>query len=204
MAERLAVSRLSVQRKANFAPQAQEHANLGARVFAYAVDSLVLFAFTMLFVSAAFLNVFFRSDSGRTNPSDAVLWDSVAILMATVPAWLLFNLLLTLRRGQSVGQYIVGLRLVRERGSSPGLLRILVYWLALHPLLFHPLLAAFWIILGLVSVSLAESQVAFIGSVAVALLCLIAPLAGFLFALGDSERRGIHDWIAGTKLVRIE
>jgi hypothetical protein len=37
----------------------------------------------------------------------------------------------------------------------------------------------------------------------IALLCLLAPAAGLFFALGDAQRRGLHDWIAAMKAVRI-
>ena len=181
-----------------------EHGSLRARGIAYLIDSVVLFAFTMLFVSAALINIFLRSDYGRQDPSDAALRDFAFILMATVPAWLVFNLVIVSRRGQTIGHYVVGLRVVRSTGERASRRQLLAQWLALHPLLYHPFLAGFWLALGLVSAALAESNLVFIGSFAVGGLCLVAPLAGLLFALGDPQRRGIHDWIAGLEVVRIE
>jgi uncharacterized RDD family membrane protein YckC len=195
---------MRVQARAGHAPEAPEHASLSSRGFAYLLDSLVLFAFTMVFVSGSFINIFFRSDNGRENPSDAAITDSVIILFATIPLWFLLNLVMGLKRGQSIGQYVVGLRLTRETGGSPGFFRLVLYWLALHPLLYHPLLAGFWFIFAFVSISLSESEVVFIGALALGFLSLVAPLASFVFALGDAQRRGLHDWIAGTKVVRIE
>ena len=208
MAERFATSRLVAKSQTNVnaghVSEGPDHAGLGVRIVAYFIDSLVLVGFTSLFVAAAGVNVYLRSESGRENPSDAAIWDSVAILMATVPAWLLLNLLLDLRRGQSIGQYMLGLRVARGDGGEPGTARHLLHWLALHPLLFHPLLAGFWLLFAYVSISLSGSELLFVGSVTVALLCLLAPLACFFFALRDSQRRGLHDWIAGTKVVSIE
>lgn len=204
MAERLAVSRLaSAPAEASFAGD-EDRAGVGTRLLAYVLDSIVLFAFTMLFAAAAFLNIFLRSDSGREDPSDAAIWASVAILMATVPAWLLLNLLLSVRRKQTIGQYVLGLGVFNENGRPAGAPRLIVYWLGLHPLLFHPLLAGFWFLLAYASVSLSQSELAFVGSLAVGLVCLVAPLANFVFLLIDPQRRAIHDRLAGLKVVSLD
>jgi len=181
-----------------------EHAALGTRALAYFLDSLVLFGFTMVFVTVAFLNIFLRSDSGNSDPTDAIVWQSAVLLMLNVPAWFLFNIVFARRRGQSVGQFVIGLRPAKRNGDTPGLVRFVVYWLALHPLLFHPLLAGFWFLFAYVVLALAESGPAVLALVAIGLISIVAPFASLLFALGDPQRRGIHDLIAGTRVVRIE
>jgi uncharacterized RDD family membrane protein YckC len=203
MAERLGTARLAAQASARRPADDADHAGLGPRSLAYLLDSLILFAFTMLFALAAFLNIFLRSDSGRENPSDAEIWASVLILMLTVPCWFLLNVVLSAKRGQSLGQYVIGLQVVREEGRDAGFLRLLAYLLALHPLLFHPLLAGFWLLFAYVSISLSESTIVFLAALAMALLCLLGPLANLLVALSDPQRRGLHDRIAGTKVVRV-
>ena len=80
----------------------------------------------------------------------------------------------------------------------------LLYLLAFHPLLFHPIIAGFWGLFGYVGFTLADSRPAFILGVALALLCFLAPIVSLLFALTDSNRRGLHDRIAGVRLVRVE
>jgi uncharacterized RDD family membrane protein YckC len=203
MAQR-AVRGFAARAAAGEAPAVPDHASLSSRCLGYFLDSLVLFGFTMAFVTIAFLNIFLRSDSGKSDPTDATIWQSAVLLMLTVPAWFLFNIVFARKRGQSVGQFVVGLRPENARGDSPGLIRLLVYWLALHPLLFHPVLAAFWFLFAYVVLTLSESGPVVIALVAVGLASLLAPFASLLFALGDPQRRGIHDLIAGTRVVRIE
>jgi len=206
MAGRLAARRLAAtaQEDVTGVDGADRHAGIGSRAFAFVLDSVVLFAFALLFATVSFLNIYLGTHSGRDNPSDQTITISVAILMASVPAWLFLNLVLSLKRGQSVGQYVAGLQVVKEDGASPGLLRTLVYWLALHPLLFHPLLAFFWVLLAYVALSLSENTALVIGSLAVGLICFFAPPIAFFTALGDRGRRALHDRIAGVTVVRLE
>jgi uncharacterized RDD family membrane protein YckC len=200
MAEQAAARPLATSAAANRAGAAP----FGTRLLAYLLDSVVLFGFTMLFASVAFINIFLRSESGRTRASDEVIWDSVILLVLTVPAWLLVSLLLTWRRGQTVGQYVAGLRLAREDGADPGIGQLALYWLALHPLLFHPLLGGFWLLMAVVALSLQQHDAVLVLSLGIAILCLLAPIASLVFAMLDPERRAIHDRIAGIRVVRLE
>jgi uncharacterized RDD family membrane protein YckC len=204
MAQRTAASRLAAGTPSGIDSFADDHAPLTSRLLAYVLDSIVLFGVTMLFAAASFFNIFFRSDSGRGNPSDAAYWDSVIILLATVPCWLLLNLILTWRRGQTIGQYVLGLRVQTEEGYDAGLGRLLVYWLALHPLLFHPLTAGFWLLLAYTSFVLSQADALTIAGLAVAFLCLVGPLVSTLFLLSDPRRRAIHDRVAAIRVVRLE
>lgn len=203
MAERLAVPRRAGDSRARAAPGSAP-AGLGVRILAYAVDSVVLFAFASAVSAVAFLNILLHSDAGRVTASDRAIWSSAVVLLATVPAWGLLNLLLTARRGQTVGQYMFGLRLQREEGGEPGLARLLLYWLALHPLLYHPMLAGFWVLLAYVSIALSHAMAVAVACTAIGLLSLLAPLASLVMAAGDPERRGIHDRIAGMTVTRVE
>src|SRR5690606_24855556 len=96
-----------------------DQAGLAQRCLAYAVDSVLLFGFSMAFSAAAFLVIFVGSDTGRNNITDDQEWGFVALLLATFPAWLVFNLGLMIRRGHTVGQYVLGLRAVDEAGNKP-------------------------------------------------------------------------------------
>jgi uncharacterized RDD family membrane protein YckC len=181
-----------------------EQAGLGLRLMAYALDSVFLFAFTMLFATASFLNIFLRSDSGRETASDGTIWLSVYMLLLTVPAWLLFNLALTSRRGHTVGQYVMGLRLASADELPLRPKRLVAYWLALHPLLYHPILAGFWLLFAWVAISISERNVLFILGLALGFLCILAPFAGLAFALFDRRRRAIHDRLAGVRVCRLD
>jgi uncharacterized RDD family membrane protein YckC len=205
MAERLAVSRVARSRTASRAGTAfNDYAGLGARVLAFVLDSLVLLAFAMGFVALAFLNIFLGSDSGRENPSDDQIWTSVVILVAIVPAWLLFNYVLTMKRGQTVGQYVVGIGIMRENNTDPSPGRLLLYWLALHPVLYHPLLAPFWALLAYVSLALTGSLTVILAGLALGILFLVAPVVALVSIAGGGGRRGLHDRVAAIKVVRLE
>ncbi len=206
MADRLAASGLAAAASTSVpgVAAADAHAGIGSRVFAFVLDSFVLLAFTAVFATASFLQLYLRSDSGHHTASDGAIWTAVAVLMAAIPCWLLFNLVLSWKRSQTVGQYVVGLRAVREDGGPIGLLRVAVYWLALHPVLFHPLLAGFWALLAYVVLSLSSNTVLVIGAAAVALLCFVAPFVAFFSALADRSRRALHDHIAGMLVVRLD
>jgi uncharacterized RDD family membrane protein YckC len=195
MAERLAVPGL----RSRVSPShVSEGAGFGARVLAYLLDSLVLFAFLMLFAAVALLNVFLGSDSGRGDLSDGTVNASIAILLTSVPAWALVNSVLILKRGQTLGQYIIGLRLESEAGDSLRPRRLLYYWLALHPLLFHPVFAALWLLLAYWN---ATMEAILIPCTALAILCLAAPFASLIFALADPQNRAMHDRLAGVRVV---
>jgi uncharacterized RDD family membrane protein YckC len=202
MAERLVAPGLGVQVSPGEADA--DSASLGQRLLAYLLDSIVLFAFSMLFATASFLYLFRQTDYGRGAVTDSVAWTSVVILMLAIPAWVVFNLLLAAKRGQTVGQYVLGLGVVTSEEGDPTARRLLTYWLALHPLLFHPFFAGLWVLFGFMSgLSLSQNEALLVLFLAVALLCVVAPLAGLLFALADPQHRAIHDRIAGVKVVRV-
>ena len=48
---------------------------------------------------------------------------------ATMPAWFLFTVAMFWRRGQSVGQYLIGLEVTRDDGGVPSNGQIVAYWL---------------------------------------------------------------------------
>jgi uncharacterized RDD family membrane protein YckC len=181
-----------------------EPAGLGSRLIAYALDSVFLFAFTMIFATASFLNIFLRSDSGRDNASDGTIWLSVYVLLLTVPAWYVFNVVLTSRKGYTVGQFVMGLSLTSADEAPLTPKRLAAYWLALHPLLFHPMLAGFWLLFAWVAISISDSDVLLIVGLALAIICILAPLASLFFALFDRQHRTVHDRLAGVRVCRLD
>jgi uncharacterized RDD family membrane protein YckC len=128
----------------------------------------------------------------------------VYISLLAIPAWLVLTLLLLHRRGQSIGQYVMGLAVAREDGTLPGLATLIAYVMALHPLIFHPILAGFWAILAGVALSLTESDVLVFGSLAIAMLSCIAPVIALITGAAGRGRRALHDRIAGTVVVPLE
>jgi len=201
MAERLAASRLAAASAGPQYASDSDRASLPARILAYILDSIGLFAFTMLFAALAGLNMLVRSDGGQEGITTADEWTSIAIFLASMPVWLLMMMVLGVRRAQTPGQYILGMRTVREDGGAPGAQRLLGYWLALHPLLYHPMFGGAWLLLAWAALL---SEAIFVFSLALAILCFLAPLAGLIFAVIDPQRRAIHDRLAGLKVVRLE
>ena len=181
----------------------QTHAKASARAVAYLIDSVVLFCFAMVFTVAAALVLFLDSDQGRDQITDAEAWAFTGILTATVPAWLLAGLVMHARLGQTVGQYVMGLSVRAEDGSTPAPRRLLAYWLALHPLLYHPLFCGVWFLLAYVGISLAESDALFVLGMAMGLLSLATAPVSLIFMLTDPERRAIHDRLTGLRVQRL-
>lgn len=201
MAERSAAGRLAGA-TGEIADASAETASLGSRVLAYLLDTVVLFFVALLFAIVAGSIVFISSNGGETNPSDGAFTALVVVILLTMPAWFLFSVAMFLKRGQSVGQYLMGIEITREDGGVPGNGQIVAYTLCLHPLMFNPILATIWAYAAFQSV-IHESLVLLIVGIAMAFLGLVAPVASLLFMLTDGRRRGIHDRLAGMRVVKV-
>jgi uncharacterized RDD family membrane protein YckC len=205
MAERLAAPGIAVGIEASTGyAEDTDHAGAGARILAYLIDSVILFCFSIIFLVAASLVLFIDSDEGRDEITNGESWAVIGLLLANLPAWLLCNVLLTHKRGQTVGQYVMGLGIVAEDGSQPALGKLMTFWLALHPLVFHPIMSAVWLFLVWVLLAKTTNEVAVIVAASMALLCFVAPLAGLVFMLGDPQRRTIHDRLSGLRVQRLQ
>jgi uncharacterized RDD family membrane protein YckC len=201
MAERLAASRLATVPAGPDHATDSDRASVPIRIYAYVLDSFVLFAFTMLFAALAGFSLFVRTDSGQEGITTTDEWLAIGICFAALPVWLVAMVMLETMRGQTLGQYVAGLHVVTEDGSKPGAGRLTAYWLALHPLAFHPMFGAAWLLLALASLL---SELVVVVSLAMALLCFVAPVAALIFTIVDPQRRAIHDRLAGLKVVRLE
>ena len=205
MAERLAGSGLLTDAAfSESQPVDDDHVDLGTRCLAFAIDSILLFGFCMAFGAAAFLVIFLGSDTGQSNISESEEWGFVGFLLATFPAWYVFNVGLMALRGHTVGQYVMGLRTVAGSGRRPPAIHVAAYWLALHPLLFHPFLAFPWALFATLGVTIAGSEALFVFALAIAFLCMVGPIVNFIFVALDPQRRGIHDRLSGLRVVRLE
>ena len=176
-------------------------AGLDARVMAFLFDSIVLLAFLALFGMIAMFQILARSNFGDTDPSDATYNMAVGIIAAVVPFWLLFNVYLQSRRGQSVGKYIVGIRVARSDGKRLNVFNAFWRMIFLDPLLFHPLLAAPWLLLAVVGTMRTANGVVLIATVTVVVLSIVAAPVALAAMLADGQRRALHDRISGTLVV---
>jgi uncharacterized RDD family membrane protein YckC len=201
MAEESVAGRLAAAR-GNGADDSAETAGLGARLVAYLLDSVFLSLFALVFAIIGGAIVFFSSDGGETNPSDEAFSALVVVILLTMPAWLLFTVVMFWRRGQSIGQYLMGLEITRDDGGVPGNAQIAAFSLCLHPLLFNPIMAIIWAYAAYQSL-IQESLLFVIISITMAVLCVAAPFAGLAFAAADRRRRGIHDRLAGMRVIKV-
>ncbi|MDI6857506.1 MAG: RDD family protein [Dehalococcoidia bacterium] len=179
------------------------YAGLEARVVAFLFDTIILLAFSSVFLTASLFQLLLRSDFGEVDPPDSAFYTSLGMIVAVVPFWFAFNLWLLMWKGQSVGKYIVGIRVAGANGSGLTLGQAAARILLLDPLLFHPLLAVPWALLAIFATSLTLNVVVLVVTVSLALLSLLSPLIALGAMAFDEQRRGLHDRIAGTLVVRM-
>jgi uncharacterized RDD family membrane protein YckC len=206
MAEPLAASRMPSRLVAQTKPDQGDALEgvLGSRVVAYLIDSVIIGIVAIAFIGIGFGILLLKTHGGTSDVPDSALWGFVYASLAAVPATAILNFVLLLRRGQTVGQYIIGLRVVREDRGNAGFPQLMLYMVGLHPLVFHPLLAAFWALLAYVALSLTSSDVLVLGSLGIAILCVAGPLVALISGGPDGGRRGLHDRLAGLMVVRVE
>ena len=180
---------------------AVRRASLEARLVAFVVDSVVLLSFILVLLAVAGLQLLIASDFGKEDPPDYSFYAILAIVMAVIPLWLAFNVVLCRWRGQTVGKYVADIRVVRSDGRPLGLWTSLVRFLLLHPLLFHPFLALLWLLTAAVTTSVTLSAVVLVVTLALVFLSLAAPFLAAGSVLLDGRRRALHDRVAGTTVV---
>jgi len=95
----------------------QQVANLGDRLLAYLLDSLIIFVYTMLVIMLLI--------SLELDMRD--MW--ALYLLVTLPAFLYYVLLETFWNGQTVGKSAAKIRVVKLDGSKPSFANYLVRWL---------------------------------------------------------------------------
>jgi uncharacterized RDD family membrane protein YckC len=178
-------------------------ASIGLRSLAFCLDSIVLVAFVMVFAAVGLINLLINSNGGDSTPSDGSIWLVIGLLLLSIPLWLALNVWLAVKRGGSFGQYATGIEVVREDGAAMTAGDHLRRFLAYNPLLFNPVLAVPLASLAYISVALATSAVLLVVSVALVLLFVAGPFVALAAAVTDHSRRGLHDRIAGTVVVRI-
>lgn len=178
---------------------------MNARVSAYLVDSVVLLAFILVFFVIGGSVLLFSSDLGKGDAPDSAYYGSVSLFLGgTLIAWSLFNLVLMRWRGQTAGMYVIGIMTVGATEPRMTTRQVLLRWFGLNPSLFHPLLLPVWSVISLLVVSLTLSQVALVITLALALACLVSPVASLVAMSLDRERRAPHDRLANTVVVHLE
>ena len=190
---------------ATSAESGQPIAHLNARISAYLADSVILLAFILLFFFIGGLQLLFASDWGQGDPPDSAIVAFIVILSGgTLLSWTVFNVALMRWRGQTTGKYVLGIKTVSEDGTQPTIWRILIRWLALHPLLFHPFLLIPSMSLALLSLDFLLSPLGVITAITLALLTVASLVVNLLAMSLDRSRRALHDRLAGTIVVHFD
>ncbi|MEX2236998.1 MAG: RDD family protein [Dehalococcoidia bacterium] len=191
------------------AAQARQHTRYGlsyasfeAKVVAYLLDLLVLAGVLLLLIALFLLPLVFATDSGEEDLPDWAIWAVIPI----VPAFILFTLLyyvgLWLSAGQTIGQMIVSIRVVRRDGYKLGLSRAFLRYLALAIPSIFVFIALFSLWAAIVLFDAASGDFgSFTVTIGIFLVIALAGVGGFIYSLFDAERRGLHDILAGTVVV---
>ena len=138
-------------------------ASPGQRIAAYAID------FVVLAVPVVPLTIWlseFDSEGGMVQAPAGIAWWSSLL-------WLLYEVVLTARDGQTVGKKLIRTRVVRrDTQKVPPLRAVLLRAVPLH-------------VLGMLPV---------VGTV--------AAVAAYIPIMWRPDRRGLHDFMAGTVVIR--
>jgi|GEM_PF-983715 len=175
-------------------PARLHYATFEARVAAGTLDVLVLFIIASLLVTAGSMVVLISSDFERVSPSGTainIFWICVG---AIPPAFLLYFFISLAWKGQTVGAAVMQLMVIRSDGRRLGTVGAIARVIGL---LIYVLILGVGII---VAYALRDSTLE--SGAAVAIAFLLAS-AGFLWSAFDSQRRTLHDRLAGTIVVRI-
>lgn len=169
---------------------------------AYLLDLLVLCGVLLLLIALFLLPLVFATDSGEEDLPDWAVWSVIPIIPSFVLFTLIYYVGLWVSGGQTLGQMILSIRVVRRDGYRVGFSRAFLRYLALAVPSIFVFLALFslWAAIALFDVTSSGID-SFGATIGVFLLIAIAGIGGFLYSLVDQEHRGLHDILAGTVVV---
>lgn len=186
------------------AREREETATFRSRVGGYVVDMVIFSAIAMVIVVIAGFILLASTGWAEQDASDAEFYTFLALIGLGAPiTWTALNLALLAMRGQTGGQYVAGIRLVRDDGSRLSGRAVVAWWFCFNPLLFSwpmaivagmPLAAVMAIVLG----SLTVFAFGFVIT-----LCVVLPVVAFVSAAVDGDNRALHDRIIGTRVVPV-
>jgi uncharacterized RDD family membrane protein YckC len=171
------------------------YATFESRVTAGLLDALVLFIIASLFVMAGSMIILISSDFEKVDPSSTainIFWGSTAVIPL---AFLAYFYACWTWKGQTVGAAVMQVMVIRSDGERLGPLGALARVIGL--LVYALFIGAG----GLGAYALRDSTPAAAAALAAGLL---VALAGLLWSAFDRHRRALHDFLAGTIVVRVE
>jgi len=171
-----------------------EYASFESRLAAATLDVLVILIIAALLIFIGATAILISSDFERVDPSTTsinVFWTCVG---AIVPAVLLYFFISFAWKGQTVGAAVMQIMIIRSDGRPLGVLGSVARVVGF---LFYLLLLLAG---GIVALVFNDSLAIALGAVGIALALIFA---GILWAVFDSQRRTLHDRLAGTIVVRL-
>ncbi len=192
----IATNEILLPRTADTAPTV---AGIRARIGGYVVDMVIFAAIAMVIIIFAGFLLLATTDWAKRDPSNVQFYLFLGIIgLATPLVWTLLNISLLSARGQTGGQYVAGLRLVREDGSRLSRRGAMAWWFCFNPLLFS------WPMAGVVGLPLAAiiaivlSRFTIVVFGVLIIICAASPLIALASALFDAQQRSLHDRLVGT------
>lgn len=169
------------------------YANFESRFVAAILDTLVLFIIAAVMLAIAGLVLLVSSDFGEIDPSDSAYYTFVGILIGVLPLWALYFFFCWSWRGQTIGDAIMQITVLRANGADLGLAGAFARLIAVSA---YVLIMAGGLFIAYLRRESSIEVALFVGG------SLVITLAGVLWAAFDSEHRALHDRIAGTVVVR--
>jgi uncharacterized RDD family membrane protein YckC len=178
------------------------YASFEAKVVAYLLDLVVMAGVFLLLIAIFLLPLVFATESGEEDLPDWAIWSVIPIIPTFIVFTLIYYVGLWVSAGQTVGQMILSIRVVRRDGYRVGFSRAFLRYLALAiPSIFVFLtLFSLWAAISLFDVTGGGLE-RFSVSVGIFLGITALGIGGFLLSLFDHERRGLHDMLAGTVVI---
>jgi uncharacterized RDD family membrane protein YckC len=170
------------------------YASFESRVAAAILDLVVLFIIAGLLVAIGSLIVLVSSDFERVEASDMALNLFWACIGSILPATLLYAFVGFAWKGQSIGQSVMQIMIIRSDGRRLGVVGSAARILGL-------LVYVLFVGIGAV-VAFALRDSALLAAVAVGVAFLLVA-ASVISAAFDTRRRALHDRIAGTVVIRL-
>ncbi|MPZ24123.1 MAG: hypothetical protein GEU28_11410 [Dehalococcoidia bacterium] len=186
----------------SLAQSSLHYASFESRVIAYLLDLVVLLGIFLLLVAICLLPLVLATDSGEEDLPDWAIWTVIPIVPAFILSTMFYFVGFWVGAGQTIGQMITAIRVVRRDGYPVGFSRAFLRYLALSIPTIFVLLAVFTLWASVVLFDLFDSSAGqLLVSIVVFALVAAVGLAGFLMSLFDRERRTLHDLLAGTVVV---
>lgn len=160
----------------------------GRRLLALAVDLILGGLASAAAALLASVWLLLRTAGGRDDVPAGDATFAAALLLAATPAWLAWTGIRLIRRGATPGQAHAGIRVTGTRGRR------------LVRLACHPVGVPGWCWLAIL-VAVATFEAVAVAFAAAGAAVLVGGLVTAATAIAWPERRGLHDVVAGTRLV---